>query len=468
RAAQSDPLPLLVFSHIPLARPDTASCGRLREGGTTNPPSKHSTPQISKGAGSGYQNLLGKDTSNWVLESLAPVKIFSADDHDYCEHVHSYNVHSTFALSGEEGKEGKKGEMVTLHKARETTIKGFSMNVKIRRPGFQLVSLWNPIHSDKEELDWETPKRSTVADALCLLPDQTKIYTHNYFPLIILTTLLIVWMNLWATSSGARGKDDSPLLFLSAPTSTSQGHYSDASSTNLLADQTEEMRVTGRTGSSGLTVRTTSSKPSPMQLHPTHGSEGSVPMSRNASPRSHSSNLEKEDDEEDGQYAHVRITDEEKGGGMYTPRTAGSAWTAASSPITERGGSSIGKSGSWEIGSWKRNGGSGFGRPRSPMFGLGITSSVGASASSPHLRPSSPWGSTFGLAQNEREREKWVESGQRAYSNFSIVGTGRGVWRYMRQWDWARSAQVMKRWAMGGRPISGTPLWKRVVWDGSM
>ncbi|PVF93706.1 hypothetical protein CPB86DRAFT_789835 [Serendipita vermifera] len=467
RAAQSDPLPLLVFSHIPFARPDTASCGRFREGGASNShSSKHGTPQISKGAGSGYQNLLGKDTSNWVLESLAPSRIFSADDHDYCEHVHSYNLHSTFPLSPEKEAQGKKGEMITLTRTRETTIKSFSTDVKIRRPGFQLVSLWNPIQSasDKEEVDSATPTiRTTVADALCLLPDQTRIYTHGYFPLITLTIFLIIWMNLWSASGGTRGKDDSPLLFFSAPT-PALDRDSDSSSMGLLVDQREKTRITGRSGSSGLTVRSTMSKPSPMQLHPTHESEGSVPMSRGASPRSHSSQLEKEEDEEDGQYAHVRAADEEHG---FIPRTPSSAWTAASSPVTERGGSSMGgKTGSWEVGSWKRNGGSGFGRPRSPMFGLGIHPPGGAS--SPHLRPSSPWGSTFGLAQNEREREKMFESGQRAYSKFSIVGTGRRLWRYIQQLDWARNARVTKRWVMGGRPSSGAPFWKRIVWNGSM
>lgn len=353
--------------------------------------------------------------------------------------------------------------MITLTKTKETTIKSFSMDVKIRRPGFQLVSLYNPINRDSSENedDWAMPpkKRTTVADTLCLLPDQTRIYTHGYFPLTFATILLIVWMNLWAAPSSMWSKHDSPEISFSPP----MDRYSDTSSTSLVVVEREQeegspqTRTTGRLGGAGLTVRGTAPRPSPMQLHPTN-SAGSVPMSRSASPScSNSFPLEKEGDEEDGQYAHIRVTDEELGG--FTPRTPSSAWTAASSPMTERGSSSISNGKAWEVGSWKR----GSSGPRGSMFGLGVLPPA-----SPHLRPSSPWGSTFGLPQSEREREKMIESGQRVYASFSFLGSVKQVWHTVRGLDWGNVRRMMRRWCTGERAGGGTPLWKRVLWDGSM
>jgi hypothetical protein len=60
-----DEHPVILFSHIPLARPDTASCGPLRERGT-----------IRRGVGHGYQNTLGKQTTAFLLQTLRPSAIF--------------------------------------------------------------------------------------------------------------------------------------------------------------------------------------------------------------------------------------------------------------------------------------------------------------------------------------------------------------------------------------------------------
>ena len=57
--------PVILFSHIPLHRPDTASCGPHRERGT-----------IRRGAGFGYQNTLGRLTTEYLLKSLRPNLIF--------------------------------------------------------------------------------------------------------------------------------------------------------------------------------------------------------------------------------------------------------------------------------------------------------------------------------------------------------------------------------------------------------
>lgn len=60
-----DKNPVILFSHIPLSRPDTASCGPLREQGT-----------IRRGVGHGYQNTLGKESTTFLLEQLRPSVIF--------------------------------------------------------------------------------------------------------------------------------------------------------------------------------------------------------------------------------------------------------------------------------------------------------------------------------------------------------------------------------------------------------
>lgn len=56
---------MILFSHIPLFRPDTASCGPLREKGT-----------IRRGAGLGYQNTLGRQASDFLLDHIQPSVIF--------------------------------------------------------------------------------------------------------------------------------------------------------------------------------------------------------------------------------------------------------------------------------------------------------------------------------------------------------------------------------------------------------
>ncbi len=66
RPADPPPAPRILVSHIPLARPESANCGSLRERGN-----------IKKGAGIGYQNLLGSETSKFLLDQIKPAVIYS-------------------------------------------------------------------------------------------------------------------------------------------------------------------------------------------------------------------------------------------------------------------------------------------------------------------------------------------------------------------------------------------------------
>lgn len=63
--ADEHPDPVILFSHIPMYRPDGKSCGPLRERGTIRP-----------GAGEGYQNTLEKQSTRKLLEIFNPVVIF--------------------------------------------------------------------------------------------------------------------------------------------------------------------------------------------------------------------------------------------------------------------------------------------------------------------------------------------------------------------------------------------------------
>lgn len=62
---ESNPDPLVLFTHIPLYRPDGKSCGPLREKGTVRP-----------GVGFGYQNTLGKHSTSFLLHQIRPIVVF--------------------------------------------------------------------------------------------------------------------------------------------------------------------------------------------------------------------------------------------------------------------------------------------------------------------------------------------------------------------------------------------------------
>ncbi|KAG9046259.1 hypothetical protein FS837_004785 [Tulasnella sp. UAMH 9824] len=157
--------PAILLTHIPLARPNTASCGPQRE-----------DPRgIHRGAGYGFQNLLGKETTHFVLQTVKPVLVFSGDDHDYCDYVHRNPSHPG-------------GDI------REVSIRTFSMAEGVRRPGFHLLSLYTPPGG--------MPRR---ADTPCLLPDQKHTYTFVYFPFFFLTVAYISYINATLMQGGGRG-----------------------------------------------------------------------------------------------------------------------------------------------------------------------------------------------------------------------------------------------------------------------
>lgn len=214
----TEPKTTILFTHIPLWRPEGASCGPLREYGT-----------IRRGVGKGYQSLLGKDTTNFLLKNLAPSVIFrsvfafitareitqfmiffmnSADDHDYCRHNHKFIM--------------ENGSIAMIP---EVTVKSVSMATNVHRPGFQLLTL-------------QSGSNHLISDALCLLPDQSRIYTRGYLLSMLVTMLWLLYLNI------RRSKADRDIRWCSSPSQNSPSppnspiHYKASYSSPVLRSAT--------------------------------------------------------------------------------------------------------------------------------------------------------------------------------------------------------------------------------------
>ncbi|KZT67161.1 Metallo-dependent phosphatase [Daedalea quercina L-15889] len=152
----------VLLTHIPLARPEGAPCGPLRERGT-----------IRQGKGFGYQNTLAAATTEFILQRVQPSFVFSGDDHDYCTYTHTYDSSAA-------------DDAPSAGTVKEVTVKSFSMAMGIRQPGFQLLSIGAP------------PSRfaPSLATVPCLLPDQLGIYLNVYLPLFLFSVVLLLASNV--------------------------------------------------------------------------------------------------------------------------------------------------------------------------------------------------------------------------------------------------------------------------------
>ncbi|OBZ68209.1 hypothetical protein A0H81_11827 [Grifola frondosa] len=169
--------PIILFTHIPLYRPDSASCGPLREKGT-----------IRRGVGPGYQNTLGKKTSSFLLQTLRPSLLFrgalhSADDRDYCDYTHTFS-HRPTAVEQSKSEANLNTFASTV---REVTVKAFAQSSEIRRPGFHLLVATPP-----------SPSVPSIADTPCFLPDYLGVYTTRYIPFMFFTVFVLLISKLRA------------------------------------------------------------------------------------------------------------------------------------------------------------------------------------------------------------------------------------------------------------------------------
>lgn len=128
----NDP-PRILMTHVPLFRdPATHDCGPLRESNKKFP--------IMKGVQ--YQTVIDHNLSQEILSKIRPKISFSGDDHDYCRILHTYGEQNT---------------------AEEITVKSCSMNMGIKRPAIQLLSLNT---NEKQNI-----KDKTYQTEMCYLPD---------------------------------------------------------------------------------------------------------------------------------------------------------------------------------------------------------------------------------------------------------------------------------------------------------
>lgn len=167
-------LPTILLSHVPLFRQPATPCGPNRE---HYPPSADGELEhdernsITIGAGYQYQNALTPTISKDLVTKAGPniVHVYSGDDHDYCEISHR-------EFSGS---------------PKEITVKSLSWAMGIRRPGFVLTSLWNPIDSETGKSIQSNPG-ATLQNHLCLMPDQLSVFIYYGTILALSLAILLV------------------------------------------------------------------------------------------------------------------------------------------------------------------------------------------------------------------------------------------------------------------------------------
>ncbi|TAQ90093.1 hypothetical protein B7494_g1535 [Chlorociboria aeruginascens] len=176
-------LPTILLTHVPLNRPVGMPCGPNREHWPPSPPPKGQNGPvypdernaITIAKGYQYQNVLSEEDSIKLVSSVGNVvSVFSGDDHDYCEITHPANKNN----------------------AREITVKSMSWAMGVRRPGFLMMSMWNPIGPDGQPLHYsstghgalDTHTSTTTESHLCLLPDQLSIFIR--YGLLLAFTLI--------------------------------------------------------------------------------------------------------------------------------------------------------------------------------------------------------------------------------------------------------------------------------------
>jgi hypothetical protein len=113
--------------------------------------------------------VLLPNLSTELLDKVKPSYIFAGDDHDACQYTHPGGV-------------------------KEWTVKSISWNMGVRRPGFEMISLWNPGNGPGVELEnaqgGGAYVKETLQAHLCLLPDQIAVFI--YYSLAMVVTIGVV------------------------------------------------------------------------------------------------------------------------------------------------------------------------------------------------------------------------------------------------------------------------------------
>ena len=246
-------IPSILLTHIPLYRVSGTPCGPLRERWPPTKPSKEAGTALKKDdrnaikveAGVQYQNVLTPLVSNELVEKIGDIEhVFSGDDHDYCELIHR-------------GYSSRNGGI------REITVKSMSWAMGVRKPGFLMLSLWNPIDEQGNRVGGSA-KDQTMQSHLCLLPDQLSIFIR--YALMLGFTFLVLFQRAIgaAYSMGNDSKEaDMPLLPISKFGRPSPKQETMAASArSWVAPDQKTMRSSSPDGSSrnGLAVRSSAAR----------------------------------------------------------------------------------------------------------------------------------------------------------------------------------------------------------------
>ncbi|KAI9746788.1 MAG: hypothetical protein M1835_002417 [Candelina submexicana] len=205
----SPEFPTILLTHVPLYRPPGTPCGTKREHwppavkqAEGQPLENDEKNAIAVRAGYQYQNVLTPEISRLLVEKVGNVAhVFSGDDHDYCEVVHKgYTV----------GAAGGSG-------LREITVKSISWAMGVRKPGFLMLSLWNPVDEvgspvpmkEEESIRNKAEHKAdgTMQSHLCLLPDQLGLFLRY----ALLLGITIVALAMRAVLIAIYGREASPV-----------------------------------------------------------------------------------------------------------------------------------------------------------------------------------------------------------------------------------------------------------------
>lgn len=152
--------PRVLVSHIPLDRPQGSDCGAER-----------GHRSLHEGYGVSYRNLMSREDTEELLDSVRPVKVFSGDDHDVCRYVHKGSVFVTT----------EDASHTYERSPEELTVGTISWLQGERRPSVALMSLLN--------VPGEPFQVETV---VCRLPDQIAVYEwYGIFGAVSLAALLV-------------------------------------------------------------------------------------------------------------------------------------------------------------------------------------------------------------------------------------------------------------------------------------
>jgi hypothetical protein len=204
RQASQAQLPVVLLSHIPFFRDQGTDCGPLREKGKA----------IHVAAGYQYQNVLTQELTTHIVERVSSsvgdiTQVFSGDDHDYCDVSFSYDIsRAASSLSS----------TPLWRSVRDITVKSFSWAMGVRKPGFLLVSLWNPIDASGKNIERVS---QTIQTRSCLLPDQLGIFIQ-YASLLGITLVVLLARTIFIALRGFPD-EDTPCSSVFASRSTSLG-----------------------------------------------------------------------------------------------------------------------------------------------------------------------------------------------------------------------------------------------------